>query len=121
VINYTIQQYNGLDSADDVKVIVGTVTCDKDGNYSDGGLFVGSNPPATGIKITLDPAKIDCNATANIFFGTVAQANTAEVLGADYPSDVDVVLTQSQGKIVSASYSYVDASGNNVEILCMYN
>ena len=112
VIDYSYEQFNTSSTAgaDDVKsTITGKVTCDKDGNYSDGGAFVGKTTVATGAKLTLDSKKMETvtvSEDGNILNSTVKAANTKAVLGIEIASDVTLVVTKSADKIVSYSIEY---------------
>lgn len=119
VIDYSYEQFNTSTSdADDVKsTITGQVTCDKDGNYSDGGALTGTTTAATGAKLNLDSKKMTYTVSkdGNVLTATVKAANTKAVLGIEIASDVTLVVTKAADKIVSYSMEYT-----NTAITCSY-
>jgi hypothetical protein len=116
VINYYVESFNPDFMADEYKIVSeGTITCDAEGNYSDGGSFVGSNPAATGVKADLNKLKNYVTSETTLT-ATVAKADTASVFGTAYGSDVTLVVTKNSSSIVSVSLAYAD-----VQILCVYN
>lgn len=119
-MTYEIDTIPGLDSAEDKEVLTGTVTCDKDGNYSDGGAVSGKLG-AKGVSFDADSEKIT-NFTVNgdTLTVTVAAADTEAVLGYAIPSDAVVVVTKAEGKVISITLSYTEESGA-VSIVCAYN
>ena len=121
-VAYRTEKINdGFEVEGDVIVSEGVITCDASGNYSDGGAFAGSNPAATGVKVKLTSDKlVNYTVTGDILTATIAAADTLEVLGASYGADVTLVLTKSEGKIVSVSLTY-GAEENRVQISCVYN
>ncbi len=112
VIDYSYEQFNTISSGDSVDVkstITGQVTCDKDGNYSDGGAFVGKTTAATGVKLALVSKKMESvavSADGNVLNATVKAANTKAVLGIEIASDVTLVITKAADKVVSCSMEY---------------
>ena len=96
------------------------ITCDKDGKYSDGGSFTGSNPVATGAVLNLNK-KIDADVSAdgNVLTATVKAENTEAVLGIEYAADVELVITVNDGKVVSYTMKYATDYGYDT-IICSY-
>ena len=85
-------------------------------SYSDGGEFVGENPVAAGLTLNLANLKAGSYTTTETTLSAlVAKADTVSVLGAEYVSDVTVIVTMGEGKIVSLSLAY-----GNTEIVCFY-
>lgn len=122
-INYSYEKFNGISegAAEDVIAVVsGTVTCDKDGNYSDGGALVGTATTATGAKIKLGKKmEYSVSRDGNVLTATIKAANTKSVLGAEFPADVTLVLTKAEGKIVSYTINYTTDAGVT-NIICEY-
>ncbi len=119
-MTYEIESIPGLDSAEDKELITGTVTCDKDGNYSDGGTVAGKLG-ATGVSFDADSDKItEYTIDGDTLTVVVAAADTAAVLGYAISSDAVVVVTKAEGKVISIALSYTEASGD-VSIVCAYN
>ncbi len=121
VIDYSYEQFNASTSgnADDVKsTIIGQVTCDKDGNYSDGGALTGTTTAATGAKLAFNSKKMEnvkVSEDGNVLSATVKAANTKAVLGIEIASDVTLVVTKAADKIVSYSMEY-----DKTTITCSY-
>lgn len=121
VIDYSYEQFNTSTSgnAGDVKsTVTGQVTCDKDGNYSDGGALTGTTAVATGAKIAFDSKKMEnvkVSEDGNVLSATVKAANTKAVLGIEFASDVTLVVTKASDKIVSYSIEY-----DKTTITCSY-
>ena len=121
VMTYRIETVAGLDSAEDIAVQEGTVTCDKDGKYSDGGAISGKLG-ATGIKFNIGSDAIkDYEINGNTLSITVAQADSAAVIGIAAASDVVIVVSKtSANTIASVALSFAGSDGN-VAIACVYN
>ena len=121
VIDYSYEQFNATSSgnADDVKsTVAGQVTCDKDGNYSDGGALTGKTTVATGAKLDLNAKKMEgvkVSEDGNVLNATVKAENTTAVLGIEIASDVTLVVTKAADKVVSYSMEY-----ENTTITCSY-
>ena len=108
-------------AVEDVKTVVPVkITCDKDGNYSDGGAFSGSNPAATGTKLALSK-KMDAEISAdgNVLTATVKADNTEAVFGVAYASDVTLVITRNEGKVISFTMEYATDYGYD-RVVCNY-
>ena len=97
------------------------ITCDKDGNYSDGGKFTGSNPNATGSKLSLGRKVKDATISddGKVLTATVKAKDTKSVFGIEYAKDVSLVITQNDGKIVSYTLEYATDYGYD-RIICSY-
>ena len=111
VIEYSYEKFNAIGEGDGViSVVSGKVTCDKDGKYS--GSLTGNVETATQIKLYLD-----ANLLKNLNFddgacgALVEAANTEAVLGVAIGSDVNLLLTQNEGKIVTVTVSYQTEAG----------
>lgn len=121
VIDYSYEQFNTTSSgnADEVKsTITGQVTCDKDGNYSDGGALTGKTTAATGAKLDFDASKMEgvsVSEDGNVLQATVKAANTKAVLGIEIASDVTLVVIKAADKIVSYTIEY-----DKTNIACSY-
>ena len=115
-MTYSIETIPGIDSTEDLEVITGTVTCDANGNYSDGGAISGKIG-ATGIKFDYDSDKIDnFSIDGNVLAITVDAADTEAVIGYALGSDATITVTKADGQIKFVTLSYTGAS-----IVCQYN
>jgi hypothetical protein len=104
-------------TGDDIIVTPVNVSYDAETDtYSDGGEFVGKTPAAAGLTLNLANLKAGSyNTTETTLSAIVLKADTASVLGAAYDSDVTLLVTMGEGKIVSLSIAY-----GNAEIVCFY-
>ena len=120
-MTYRIETVAGLDSAEDIAVQEGTVTCDKNGNYSDGGEISGKLG-ATGAKFDIGNKLIkDYEISGNSLTIKVAKDDAKEVIGVTTMSDVVIVVSKTNSNaITSVSLSYKGSDGN-VAIVCVYN
>lgn len=120
-MTYRIETVAGLDSAEDIAVQEGTVTCDKNGNYSDGGEISGKLG-ATGAKFDIGNKLIkDYEISGNSLTINVAKEDAKDVIGVATMSDVVIVVSKTDSNaITSVSLSYKGADGN-VAIVCIYN
>ena len=125
VLEYTKEELNTATSgaADEIKkVVTGSVTCDKDGNYSDGGNVAGTVTAAAGTALNLSKKKIDAEFSedGNVLTATVKAKNTKSVFGVEYASDVTLVITRNADKIVSYVMTYAIDENNSVSVVCSY-
>lgn len=119
-INYTYERFNEISSDTDIKsVISGTVECDKNGNYSVGGEFVGQNNTVVGVKLNLDASLMDYSVDGDVLTATVKAENVKAVTGVDFGADTVIMITKSQGKIISVTANYNSANGP-VSVVCSY-
>jgi len=120
-MTYRIETVAGLDSAEDIAVQEGTVTCDKNGNYSDGGEISGKLN-ATGAKFDIGNKLIkDYEISGNTLTINVAKEDAKDVIGVTTMSDVIIVVSKTNSNaITSVSLSYKGSDGN-VAIVCVYN
>ena len=119
-IDYVYEKFNDIGEGDDLKSeVTGKVTCDKNGNYSDGGSLKGKVALAEGAKINLAKVKATISADGNSLTATVKAADTKAVLGVELPSDAELVIIKSADAIVSYSIKYSNASGD-VTVSCEY-
>lgn len=119
-INYSYEKFNEISgSAETKSVVSGTVECDKNGNYSDGGEFVGQNNTVTGVKLNLDTSLMDCSVDGDVLTANVKAENSKAVTGVDFGADVVIMVTKSAGKIIAVTANYNSASGP-VSIVCSY-
>ncbi len=121
---YSYEQFNtsAVGDSDEVKVkLEKTVTCDKDGNYSDGGDLAATSTATTGHKLKLSKKKVDYKVSAdgNVLTATIKAKNTESVLGVEIDADVILVLTKNADKIVSFTMNYELELGK-VEVICNY-
>lgn len=116
-MTYAIETIPGVDSVEDIVVVEGTVTFDKDGNYSDGGEISGKLG-ATGVnKFNISSNAIKTfSVDGNVLAITVPAADTQAVIGYAIGSDALVTVTKADGKITSIALSYT-----GVSIVCEYN
>lgn len=123
VIDGSYERFNATTEGgvEDVKTVVPVkITCDKDGNYSDGGEFSGSNPAATGKKLVLGK-QLDSNFSAdgNVLSATVKAEDTEAVFGVAYATDVKLTITKNEGKIISYTMEYATDYGYD-RLICNY-
>jgi hypothetical protein len=119
-IDYVYEKFNDIGEGDDLKSeVTGKVTCDKNGNYSDGGSLTGKVALAEGAKINLAKVKATISADGNSLTATVKAEDTKAVLGVELPSDAELVIIKSADAIVSYSIKYSNASGD-VTVSCEY-
>ena len=121
-IEYSYEKFNEIgEGAEDelTSTVTGTVTCDKNGNYSDGGALTGTTTLVTGAKINLAKAKATVSMDGNSLTAKIKAADTKAVLGVELPSDAELVMAKSGDVIVSYTIKYQNASGE-VVISCEY-
>lgn len=111
VIEYSYEKFNAIGEGDDVvSVVSGKVTCDKDGKYS--GSLTGNVETATQIKLYLDANLLkDISFDDGACGAVVEAANTEAVLGVAIGSDVNLLMTQNDGKIATVTVSYLTEAG----------
>ena len=124
VMDYSYDELNtsSAGAADEVIVTkTGKVTCDADGNYSDGGSFKGKNEVTTGISLNLDEDLLDYTISqdGNSLTAKVNAADTAEALGVDLGADATITVNMIDGKITSYTIAYTSELGD-VSIVCAY-
>ena len=124
-IEYTRDEYNEIGSGDSdelISPVSGTVTCDKDGNYSDGGAFAGNSPIVSGVAFNFDARKMtgSISADGKVLSAVIKSENTKAVLGVEIAADVTLAVTKNEGKIISFTVEYTAAEGH-VSINCFYN
>ena len=124
VMDYSYDEFNttATGAADEIIVTkTGKVTCDAEGNYSDGGSFVGKNEVTTGISLNLKEKLLDYTVSSdgNSITAKVLAENTKEALGVELGADATIVLNKLDGKITSYSIAYVTEQGS-VMIVCSY-
>ncbi len=122
-VEYTAEKFAAIDEGDaDAKLVEsGTVTCDKDGNYSDGGELSGKLEATSGSKLSLKAKKMDetVSPDGNVLTAKVEAKNTKAVFGVEFASDVTLVMTKSSDKIVSYTMTYALEAGE-VIVTCEY-
>ena len=97
-----------------------TVTCDKDGNYSDGGELVGNVVASGAFALNLVEGKLrDAKIEGSILYATVFSADTAAVLGVNLGATVTIAVAIKDGKIGSVSVSYRDGT-DKINVECEY-
>lgn len=118
VIEGTYQEFNRSPAGEPILTKPLYITCDADGNCTDGGEFKDNNPSATGVKIDFSKITPDKNTTSNSLYANIAKRNTEAVLGVDYGYDVNLTVSKSAetGKITGVTVEY-----SNVQIICTYN
>lgn len=124
VIDGAYERFNASTEgkAEDVKSVVPVkITCDKSGNYSDGGAFSGSNPAATGKKLVINKKMgASISKDGNVLTATVKADKTEDIFGIAYASDVTLVITRNEGKIISYTMEYATDYGYD-RIICNYH
>ncbi len=119
---YTADKLNLSGEGDDlVTTVETTVTCDENGNYSDGGSLAASGAATTGHKLAFKPKLMTYTVSpdGDILSATVKAENTEAVFGINYGTDVTLVATKNDGKITSFTLNYTVEAGD-VEIKCNY-
>lgn len=112
----------GSGSADSIlTTVTGTVTCDKNGVYSDGGEFAGTSTVVTGTAFNFDSSKMTAtfSTDGNVLNATISAENTVAVLGVAIANDVTLTVTKNADKIVSFTIEYTATEGP-VYINCIY-
>lgn len=125
VVEYTKEEFNTATSgaADELKKVVsGSVTCDKDGNYSDGGAIAGTVSAAAGTALNITEKKVSAEISedGNVLTATVKAKNTKAVFGVEYANDVTVVITKNADKVISYVMTYAIDENNSVSVVCSY-
>ena len=117
-MNYAVEVINGAESAEHKSVVTGEAVSNTSGEYTDeNAKAFGAN----GIKLNLAAyTGTDFDASANVLRFNVAANDTAAVLGAAVGADAVVVVTISEGVVVSVTVNY-QTSASTVEIVCEYN
>jgi hypothetical protein len=119
-IDYVYEKFNDIGEGDDLKSeVTGKVTCDKNGNYSDGGSLTGKVALAEGAKINLAKVKATISADGNSLTATVKAADTKAVLGVEIGYDVDLSISSGKLGVQSVAISYNSGAGP-VEIVAVY-
>ena len=120
-MTYRIETIAGLDSEEDSKVTEGTVTCDKNGNYSDGGLVSGTLA-ATGAKFNINSDLIENYEVAgDTLTITVDKDDSVSVIGASAMSDVIIVISKTSSNCITSVVLKYEGLDGNVSIVCLYN
>lgn len=121
-IDYVYEKFNDIGEGEGlISKVPGKVTCDKNGNYSDGGELTGKTALVTGAKINLSKISgATISQDGNSLTATVKAANTKAVLGVELPSDAELLITKANDAIASYSIKYSNASGE-VIVSCEYN
>lgn len=122
-ITYAYEKFNDVSEGakDELKSTVeGEITCDKNGNYSDGGELSGKVALATGAKINLDKvSNASISKDGNVLTVQIKAANTKACLGVELTTDAELVITKANGVITSYTLTYENASGE-VVVTCEY-
>lgn len=121
VIVGTYEQFTGASSGENKLSLPINVSCDANGNYSDGGDFSGQNPAATGAKLNLGVKKLNTSISSdgNVLTVNVAATQTKAVLGVEYASDVTLVISINEGQVTSYTMNYTNTYGA-VTVVCSY-
>ena len=124
-IEYTKESFNSAsdgESDDVIKTETGSVSCDANGKYSDGGDIAGTLADAKGVSLKLSEKtmKASVSADGNVLTATVAAKNTASVFGVEYAGDVTLVITKAQDKIVSYTMSYQANETTAISVVCTF-
>ena len=100
----------GEGSADDIKTTVdGTVYRDKDGKYSDtAGIDVSAVSASTALNITSLKANASINTSGDELNVVVAKANTADVFGTAFSSDVALKIVLDGEKLAKIELTSSD-------------
>ncbi|MBO7196136.1 MAG: hypothetical protein J6V80_02260 [Clostridia bacterium] len=121
VIEYTYDRFGSISLGEDFIVTESeTVSCDKNGNYSDGGAFTGNVIASGAYSLNLVESKLrDARIEGNILYATVFSYDTAAVLGVNLGTTVLITVTVNNGKIdlVSATYN---KGADKISVECEY-
>lgn len=109
-------------NGEDYTYVYGELAFDKDGNCVAGDEELAANVGAKGLEADLESDKIvDYQVSKNALSINVKAEDTADVIGVELASDATVVVViDDAGVITSISLVYVDAEGDNVQIICSY-
>ncbi len=126
-VAYSIEEFAPIGdmSTDELTVVkTGTVSCDQNGNYSDGGTISGTIASQAGNRISIKEELMEFSYSAdeNILTAKVLAANTEAVFGVAL-NDVTLVMTKLNDKIVSYTMTYDRTSGsdvNHVVVACEF-
>ncbi len=123
-LNYWMEKFNAISATEEGEVkskIETTVTCDKDGKYSDGGTLAATSTATTGHKLVFNPKLMTYTVSAdgNVLSATVSADNTEAVFGVAYGADVVLVVTKNADRIISFTLNYTVEAGT-VEVKCNY-
>ncbi len=121
---YSYEEFAAIEegTADDVVTVkTGEVSCDKDGNFSDGGAVSGKAETLSGDKMSLSKKNMTYTVSADgdVLYATVEAADTEKVFGVEIAGDVSLVITKADGKVISYSMTYTLDSGD-VVVTCEY-
>ena len=120
-IEYVKDRYGKISAGEDLIVTeAGSVSCDANGNYSDGGEFVGNAVASGAYSLNLVESKLrDAKIEGNILYATIFSYETQAVLGINLGATTLVAITIKDGKIGSVSASYFSGT-NKINVECEY-
>lgn len=124
-VAYSYDKFNSLGEGDSDSVtstVSGTVSCDKNGTYSDAAIASKIPETAKAVKFNLDTKKMTAKISAdgNVLTATVTADNTEYVLGYNYGADVTFVMAKAEGKIISLVLTYTSETTGTVTVICNY-
>ena len=121
-IVYLMEYFNVSDNSAEVvkSVDEGVLTCDKDGNYSNGAELTGANAFAKGASINFSEKKMNPRINGGTLKANIDAKNTKSVLGVKIDADVELTVNMSKGRISSYTMKYETELGE-VEVLCSYS
>lgn len=121
VIEYERERYGSIVAGEDnIVTETGRVTCDKNGNYSDGGELAGNVVASGAFALNLDEYKLnDARIEGNILYATVFSADTEAVLGINLAATTLIAVTIVDGKISTVSARYTKG-GADIDVRCDY-
>lgn len=97
-----------------------TVTCDANGNYSDGGELVGNVVASGAFALNLVEGKLrDAKIEGSILYATVFSVDTFDVLGINLGTTASIAVSIKSGKIGSLSVAYRDGA-DKINVECEY-
>ncbi len=126
VMEYAYDVFNSAATSATEGVVstkTGTVTCDKDGNYSDGGEFKGKNETSTGLTIDLEYKKFEnytISQDGTVLTAEISADISENVLGINLGVDSVLVITRAGNQVSTVSLVYTTEQGK-VTILVSYN
>ena len=113
--------YNTDINADDYTVKSDTVKFDKDGKCIEGDANIAAQIGSKGIKANIAENVSNYKVDGQSLVIKVPAIDSASVIGVKIPTESTLVVTiNDAGSIVSITLDYVDASNNNVSIVCAY-
>ena len=124
ILEYSYDRFNSYGeggTSDTATKVTGTVTYEN-GTYrgDTDAAKIPTNAVASKINLKSDKISAKVSNDGKVLAATVKAADTLDVLGVEYASDVTISLTMQNAKIASLTLTYT-YEGANVTVLCNYN